>query len=82
MRAAVSQLSAPGDPSAWRAPVDGVEEVFFSLLISFFFLSRNHKRQETWQLARRSTELQMQLWEVAAGCRAKEELAAGTWGLL
>lgn len=49
-------------------------------LILFHFFSRNHKWRVIWQLARRSTALQMQSGEV--GGEAREEQEAGTGVLL
>lgn len=68
MRSAMSHsLPLPSVSSARLTPGNGGEEAFFSPLISFFFfLSQNHKRQETWQLARRTTKLQMQFREAEA----------------
>lgn len=45
---------------------EGRRHSFPLLFHFFFFLSQNHKRQETWQLARRTTKLQMQFREAEA----------------
>lgn len=67
MRSAMSHsLPLPSVSSAhsWQRRGGGI--LFPSYFIFFFFLSQNHKRQETWQLARRTTKLQMQFREAEA----------------